>query len=212
MKVIAVNGSPRAQGNTGRALELLGGVLGGQGIGFEVIQVGDRAVRGCIGCGECGKRKDGTCVFGDDIVNEAMAKLREADGIVLASPVHYSGVAGAMKAFLDRAFYVAGSSGGLFRHKAGAALVAVRRSGGSSALDCLYHYLTYSEMLVATSNYWNIVHGSRPGEVDQDAEGLQIVEVLGANLAWLLRMREAAAAAGLPEPPRQKKVMTNFVR
>jgi multimeric flavodoxin WrbA len=211
MKVIAINGSPHAQGNTARALAILGESLGSEGIGLEVIQVGDKAVRGCTGCGECGRRRDGTCIFNDDPVNEAIARMRGAEGIVLASPVHYSGVAGAMKSFLDRAFYVAGSSGGLFRHKAGAALVAVRRSGGSSALDCLYHYLTYSEMLLATSNYWNIVHGAAPGEVDQDAEGVQIVRVLGANLAWILKMREATAA-GIEPPPRQKKVMTNFVR
>jgi multimeric flavodoxin WrbA len=211
MKVLAINGSPHGQGNTARALAILGEVLEGEGIGLEVIHVGNKVIRGCIDCGECGKRRNGSCVFDDDPVNGAIAKMREADGIVLASPVHYSGVAGAMKSFLDRAFYVAGSSGGLFRNKVGAALVAVRRSGGSSSLDCLYHYLSYSEMVLATSNYWNIVHGTGPGEVDQDAEGVQIVQVLGANMAWLLKMREATKES-LPPPPRQKKVMTNFVR
>jgi len=210
MKVIAINGSPRAEGNCGRALVRLGAELEKGGIGFEVVHVGDKAIRGCIACGSCSKRGDGKCVFGDDIVNETVAGMAAADGVVLASPVYYSGVAGTMKSFLDRAFYVAGA-GALYRHKVGAALVAVRRSGGSSTLDCLNHYLSYSEMVVATSNYWNIVHGRAGGEMEQDGEGLQIVDVLARNLAWILRMREATKDSVAP-PPRATKVMTNFVR
>jgi len=211
MKVAAINGSPRAKGNTYGALARLGEGLGKEGIDLEIIQVGDKALHGCIGCGSCAKRKDGTCVFADDAVNETVARMRDADGIVLASPVYYSGIAGTMKCFLDRAFYVAGASGGLFRHKVGAALVAVRRSGGSSTLDGLNHYLAYSEMILATSNYWDIVHGSRAGEFERDEEGLQIVDVLAANLAWILKMREAAKSA-IPEPPHRQKVYTNFIR
>jgi Multimeric flavodoxin WrbA len=209
MKVLAINGSPRAAGNCGRALALVGERLGKEGIDFEVLQVGHEAIHGCIGCGSCGKT--GKCVFGDDLVNATVDKMAEVDGIVLASPVYYSGVAGTMKCFCDRAFYVSGARGGLFRHKVGAALVAVRRSGGSSTLDCLNHYLTYSEMIVATSRYWNIVHGARPAEMDRDAEAVQIVETLGDNLAWILKMREAASGV-IPEPPASPKVMTNFVR
>ncbi|HOX32824.1 MAG TPA: flavodoxin family protein [Spirochaetales bacterium] len=211
MQVIAINGSPRARGNTNAALELMGARLGAEGIGFEIIQVGQERIRGCLSCGECGRRKDGKCVFDDDPVNGAVARMAAADGIVLASPVHYSGLAGAMKCFLDRAFVVAGANGGLFRHKAGAALVVLRRSGGSAALDGLYHYLAYAEMLLATSSYWNIAHGSSPGELAGDAEGLQIVEVLAGNLAWLLKMRELSRSS-LPEPPAAAKVRTNFVR
>jgi multimeric flavodoxin WrbA len=211
MKVIAINGSPHEDGNCGHALVRLGAGLAKDSIGFEVLHIGDKAIRGCVACGSCGKRGDGTCVFADDPVNEAVARMREADGIVLASPVYYSGVAGTMKSFLDRAFYVAGASGGLFRHKAGAALVAVRRSGGSSTLDCLNHYLTYSEMIVATSNYWDIVHGRAAGEMEKDAEGVQIVEVLARNLSWILRMREATKG-GLEPPPPAQKVFTNFIR
>jgi multimeric flavodoxin WrbA len=211
MKVIAINGSPRKDGNCGRSLARLGEGLVKEGIGFEVLHVGAEAIRGCTACGSCGKRRDGTCVFADDAVNGGIQKMRAADGIVLASPVYYSGVAGTMKSFLDRACYVAGASGGFFRHKVGAALVSVRRSGGSAALDCLNHYLSYSEMIVATSNYWNIVHGAKPGEAEQDAEGLQIVDVLATNLAWILKMREATRDS-LPEPPRSDKVYTNFVR
>jgi multimeric flavodoxin WrbA len=211
MKVIAINGSPRPEGNCHRALVRLGGRMEAEGIGFEILQVGDKAIRGCIACGSCGKRADGTCVFADDIVNECVAKMKGADGIVLASPVYYSGVAGTMKCFLDRAFYVAGASGSLFRHKVGAALVAVRRSGGSSTLDCLNHYLTYSEMIVATSNYWDIVHGGAKGDVEKDAEALQTVDVLAKNLAWVLKMREATKASIQP-PEKALKVYTNFVR
>lgn len=210
MNVVAINGSPRKDGNCARALGRLGEALGKSGIGFEIAQIGDSAVRGCTACGSCFKRGDGTCVFADDPVNATVAKMAAADGIVLASPVYYSGVAGTMKSFLDRAFYVAGT-GALYRHKVGAALVTVRRSGGSSTLDCLNHYLAYSEMILATSNYWGIVHGRLPGELEEDAEGLQIVDVLAGNLAWLLKMREATRES-LPPPPRPAKIMTNFVR
>jgi multimeric flavodoxin WrbA len=210
MKVIAINGSPHKDGNCARAIGRLGDALGKSGIALEAVHVGDKAIRGCTACGSCGKRGDGKCVFADDPVNETVAKMAAADGIVLAAPVYYSGVAGTMKSFLDRAFYVAGA-GALYRHKVGAALVAVRRSGGSSTLDCLNHYLSYSEMIVATSNYWDIVHGRLPGELEQDAEGLQIIDVLAGNLAWLLKMREATRES-LPPPQRAAKIMTSFVR
>jgi len=211
MKVTAINGSPHREGNTYHALARIGKRLGEEGIDFEILHIGNKAIRGCVDCGGCGKRRDGRCVFDDDPVNESLRVMSESDGIVLASPVHYSGVPGAMKSFLDRCFYVAGTNGSLFRHKVGAALVAVRRSGGSSTLDSLYHYLSYSEMLLATSNYWNIVHGLLPGEMEQDAEGVQIVDVLAKNLVWLLKMREATKDSISP-PEREKKVMTNFVR
>jgi multimeric flavodoxin WrbA len=120
-------------------------------------------------------------------------------------------VPGAMKSFLDRCFYVAGANGSLFRHKVGAALVAVRRSGGSSTLDSLCHYFSISEMPIATSNYWNIVHGLLPGEMEEDAEGLQIVDLLAKNLVWLLKMREATKES-VPAPEREQKVITNFIR
>ena len=211
MKVTAINGSPHAEGNTYGALARMGGVLRDEGIEFEILHIGRDAIKGCVACGGCGKRRDGKCVFDDDPVNGAIEQMRDSDGIVLASPVYYSGVPGAMKCLLDRAFFVAGANGNLFRHKVGAALVAVRRSGGSSTLDCLNHYLAYSEMIVATSNYWNIVHGQKPGEVEADAEGRQIVEVLARNMAWILKMREATRLT-LPEPARESKVYTNFIR
>ena len=211
MKVTAINGSPHKEGNTYHALARIGERFKESGIEFEIIQVGDKAIRGCIACGTCGKRRDGKCAFGDDPVNESLQKMKDSEGIIIASPVHYSGVPGAMKSFLDRVFYVAGANGGLFRHKVGAALVAVRRSGGSSTLDGLNHYLSYSEMIVATSNYWNIVHGRLPGEMEQDAEGVQIVDVLAKNFAWILKMREATMDS-VPAPEQEQKIMMNFIR
>lgn len=211
MKVTAINGSPHKEGNTYHALTRIGENLKACDIDFEIIHIGNKSIRGCIACGECFKRGDGTCVFGDDPVNETVKKMKDSDGIIIGSPVYYSGVAGTMKSFLDRAFYIAGSGGGLFRHKVGAALVAVRRSGGSSTLDCLNHYLMYSEMLVATSNYWNIVHGLMPGEMLQDSEAVQIVDVLAKNMAWMLKMKDATKDSIAP-PAKEGKVFMNFVR
>jgi multimeric flavodoxin WrbA len=211
MKVVAINGSPRKDGNTAHALKIVGECLLKQGIELEIIQVGDKTIRGCIACGTCAKNKDERCSHTSDCVNDSIQIMKEADGIVIGSPVHYSGVGGTMKSFLDRAFYVSGCNGGLFRHKVGAAVTAVRRSGGSSALDCLNHYLMYSEMIVASANYWNIVHGRTPGEMLQDLEGVQTLEVLGNNMAWLLKMREETKES-IPAPERVNKVYTHFIR
>lgn len=211
MKVVAINGSPRKEGNTAIALKTVGENLVSKGIEFEIIQVGEKTIRGCVACGTCGKNKDEKCSLSTDIVNESIQLMKNADGIILGSPVYYSGIAGTMKCFLDRAFYVSGSNGGLFRHKVGAALTAVRRSGGSSTLDSLNHYLTYSEMLVASSNYWNIVHGRVPGEVTQDLEATQTLQVLADNMAWMLNMREETKNI-IKEPAPVNKVYTHFIR
>ncbi len=180
-------------------------------IDFEILHIGNHAIRGCMVCGTCAKNQDEKCSITTDPLNEWIQQIKAADGIILASPVYYAGIAGTMKCFLDRAFYVAGSNGGLFRQKVAAAVVAVRRTGGSSTFDSLNHYLTYSEMILATSNYWNISHGRVPGEVLQDAEGMQIMEVLGRNMAWLLKMREQTSVL-LPKPKSVGKIFTNFIR
>lgn len=211
MKVIAINGSPHAQGNTFHALSVAGAQLAEAGIDFEILHIGHRLIHGCIGCGNCRKALDERCHLKDDGVNEAIQKMKEADGIILGSPVHFAGIAGTMKCFLDRAFYVAGSNGGLFRNKVAAAVVAVRRTGGSMTFDSLNHYLLYSEMLIATSNYWNIIHGRMPGEVLQDEEGVQIMQVLAKNMIWQLKMREATKES-IPAPTPTAKVMTSFIR
>jgi multimeric flavodoxin WrbA len=211
MKVTAINGSPHKEGNTYHALARIGEIFKENKIDFEIVHIGHNVIRGCTACGECFKRADGTCVFGDDVVNETIQTMKNSDGIILASPVYYSGVAGTMKSFLDRAFFVAGASGGLFRHKVGAALVAVRRSGGSSTLDCLNHYLAFTEMIIASSNYWNIIHGRTPGEVLKDDEGVQTLDVLAKNIVWILKMKEATKNAVTP-PAKEEKVITNFIR
>lgn len=211
MKVIAINGSPHKDGNTAHSLQVVGKKLESNGIEFEVIHIGHKAIHGCIACGQCRVKQDGTCGIKNDVLNEHIPALRAADGIILASPVYYSGIAGTMKSFLDRLFYVSGSNGNFFRHKVGAALVAVRRTGGSHTLDGLNHYLTYSEMQIATANYWNVIHGRAPGEAAFDQEGTHTLEVLADNMAWQLKMREATR--NMPgEPDRASKVMTNFVR
>ena len=211
MKVVAFNGSPRAKGNTHHALAVVGEALKEEGIEFELIHVGNQVIRGCTACMGCVKNQDERCVFGDDGVNDWIQKMKEADGIVLGSPVHYAGIAGTMKSFLDRAFYVTSVNKSMLRHKVGATVVAVRRSGGVSTFDSLNHYITYSEMLVPTTNYWNVTHGLKPGEAEQDEEGNQIMRVLGKNMAWLLKVLAAGKPLVSPVALERKK-MTNFIR
>ncbi|MCW3806806.1 flavodoxin family protein [Plebeiibacterium marinum] len=213
MKVLAINGSPKKEGNTYHALTMLGKQLEKENIDFEILHIGNKAIQGCLGCGKCYKMKNNQCGITTDIVNESIPKILEADGIVLGSPVHFSGISGTMKSFLDRVWYVSSSNNNsLFHHKVGAAVVAVRRSGGSATLDSLYHYLAYSEMILATSNYWNIIHGTTPAEAEQDTEGVQIMETLGNNMAWIMKMKEASATLSLEEPEIPNKIMMNFIR
>ena len=211
MKVVAINGSPHKQGNTFQALNMVGAELKEAGIEFEIIHVGHKAIHGCMACGNCAKNKDEKCSIKSDDLNDWVQKMKEADGIIIGSPVYYSDVAGTMKCFLDRVFYVAGSNGNLFRHKVAAAVVALRRTGGSATLDSLNHYLTYAEMILATSSYWNVIHGAGAGEVESDAEGKQIMRTLGKNMAWILKMKEATKDS-IAAPEKEAKVMTNFIR
>ncbi|CCJ32732.1 flavodoxin family protein [Caloramator australicus] len=210
MKVVAFNGSPKKEGNTYHAIKIVAEELEKEGIEAEIVHVGDKIIRGCIACGMCYKNKNERCIT-DDEVNEWIQKMKNADGIILGSPVHYSGIAATMKAFLDRAFYVASANGGLFRHKVGASVVAVRRSGGVTTFEQLNNYLLYSEMLIPTTNYWNVIHGAKPGEVYQDEEGVQIMRLLGKNMAWLLKLKKSGEGIVL-EPEKEKKIFTNFVR
>lgn len=209
MKVVALNGSPRKKGNTSHALQIVAAELEKEGIEVEVLQVGSQAIKGCTGCNACFKNKNEKCIIEGDTVDAFIQKMKEADGLLLGSPVYWADMNGTMKAFLDRAFYVAGANGGLFRHKVGAAVVSVRRTGGIQAFQTLNQYLQYSEMFIPTSNYWNVLHGNRPGEVLQDEEGVQIARVLGKNMAFLLKAVNAGKDA-LPEP--EAKVWTSFIR
>ncbi|MDR3251018.1 MAG: flavodoxin family protein [Tannerella sp.] len=209
MKVVAINGSPRKSGNTAYALNVIGNVFREEGFDFEIIDVGGKHIRGCLACNKCAEKKDGKCVITGDMLNDSLAKMMEADGIIIASPVYYSGIAGTMKCFLDRAFFVASANGNRFRHKVGASVVAVRRTGGSMTFNALNHYLSISEMLIPSSNYWNVIHGLAPGDAAQDEEGIQIMKMLGKNMAWMLRMCERAKDM---EPPQTEKIFTNFIR
>ncbi len=211
MKVIALNGSPRKNGNTVGCLNTVLGELEKNGIETELIQVGKEKVRGCLACYTCMKNQNERCAVEDDPVNDWIQMMKQADGIVLGSPVHFSGVAGTMKSFLDRAFFVVSVNGGLLRHKVGASVAAVRRSGGIPALDTLNHYIQYSEMIMPGSNYWNVAHGMDPGEMQQDGEGKQIMAVLGRNMAWLLKVMEMGKKE-VPAPAPVDKVRTNFIR
>lgn len=211
MKVVAFNGSPRANGNTREAIGIMAEELEKAGIEVEVVQVGNKKIRGCLGCMWCVKAQNERCVIAEDEVNDYIQKMKGADGIILSSPVYYAGVAGTMKAFLDRAFFVVGVNGNFLRHRVGTSLAAVRRSGGIPTIDNLDRYINYSEMFVPTSNYWNVAHGLKPGEVAQDDEGVQIIRVLGKNMAWLMKAVELGKKEmPLPEPERKK--FTNFIR
>ena len=211
MKVIAFNGSPRKEGNTYHALKAVCEQLEAQGIETEIVWTGGQDIKNCRACNMCARNRDEKCVLQGDSVNEWIQKMKEADGILLGAPVHYAGMAAGFKAFLDRAFYVCGNNGGLLRHKVGAAITAVRRTGGIAAVDSMYHYLNYSEMLLPTSNYWNVTHGTKPGDTVQDGEGMQIMDVLGSNMAWLLKQKEYGKDA-VPAPAPVKKTFTNFIR
>ncbi|CEQ06473.1 flavodoxin family protein [Paeniclostridium sordellii] len=211
MKVVAFNGSPHKRGNTYNAIETVAKELEKEGIEVEIVHVGNKAIRGCIACGGCSRNQNERCVLDKDEVNEWIQKMKEADGIILGSPVYYSAIAGTMKSFLDRAFYVASSNGGMFRHKVGASVVAVRRSGGIPVFDQLNNYINYSEMIMPTSNYWNVAYGTAPGEVTQDEEGMQIMRVLGKNMAWMMKVVEAGKSQ-VKENEKEDKIFTNFIR
>ena len=211
MKVVAFNGSPHQEGNTFQGIQMVAEELIKEGIEVEVIHVGNKMIRGCIACGGCVKNKNEKCVLPGDQVNEWIQKMKEADGIILGSPVHYSAISATMKAFLDRAFFVTSVNDSMLRHKIGASVVAVRRSGGVATFDQLNNYLNYSEILMPTSNYWNVIHGRTPGEVQQDEEGKQILRVLGNNMAWLMKLVEFGKGQ-VEAPQREGKVFTNFIR
>ena len=213
MKVVAINGSPKHNGNTAQLIDTIAQELAKEDISTEIMHIGNKTIRGCFGCGSCAKNQDERCVAKDDeYVNECIQKMKEADGILIGTPVHFAGIAGTMKSFLDRAFYVSSANGNLFRHKVGASIVAVRRSGGVGTFDAMNHYLNYAEMVMPTANYWNVAHGRVPGEVHEDFEGMQIARVLGKNMALTLKMVQLAKENNLAFPEREAKIMTNFVR
>ena len=202
MKVLLVNGSPNAQGCTYTALSEVAGAIESSGIETEMFHIGKGPIQGCVACGAC--REIGKCVFGDAIYNELSEKMVAADGVIIGSPVYFSGPNGALCALLDRVFYTAA---GRFSHKPGACVVSCRRGGASATFDRLNKYFTISQMPVVSSQYWNAVHGRNPEEVRRDLEGLQIMRTLGNNMAWLLKCIES----GDPPPkPEAKREVTSF--
>ncbi|MBC2579128.1 flavodoxin family protein [Clostridium sp. DJ247] len=211
MKVVAFNGSPNKQGNTYHGIKIVIDELEREGMETEIIHVGNNSIRGCIACKNCTKNKNGKCVITTDPVNEWIEKMKEADGIILGSPVHYSSIAGSMKSFLDRAFRVADANDSMLRLKVGVSVVAVRRAGGIPTFDQLNNYINHSEMLMATSNYWNVFNGTAPGEAMQDEEGIQIMRILGKNMAWLMKLIENGEGI-VKKPERETKIFTNFIR
>lgn len=205
MKVLMLNGSPRAHGNTARALEEMQRVFAQEGVEVEIIHVGNRDVRSCVACGQC--RKLGKCVF-DDVANEIAAKLEAADGLVVGSPVYYASANATLVAALTRAFYSAHFD---MRMKVGASVAVARRGGCSATFDELNKFFTISGMPVASSQYWNSVHGGKPGDAEQDAEGLQTMRTLARNMTFLMKsIALGKAQFGLPE--REEHLWTNFIR
>lgn len=209
MKILLINGSPRGAKCTRTALEIVAEEIKSNGIDTEIVDIGAEPVRGCIGCGTCAKSGTGHCVFNDDNVNECIDKMKDCDGLVIGSPVHYAAASGAITSFMDRLCYAGGSN---LAYKPGAAVVSCRRGGASAALDQLNKYFTILNMPVVSSNYWNMVHGNTPEEVLKDEEGVQTMRILGRNMAWLVKAIQAAKENGVPSPEREAKIKTNFIR
>lgn len=188
MKVIAFNGSPRRKGNTAQAIEIVFKELQAQGIETEMVQLGGEKLFGCLACYQCMKNKDGQCARKDDKMNEFIEKIKTADGIVIGSPTYFSNVTSEVKAFIDRSGFVNRANGGDFlRGKAGAAVVSVRRAGATFVYSAINFYFGISEMNIPGSVYWNLTTALEPGDIQHDAEGIRTFEVLGKNLAELLK-------------------------
>ena len=206
MKVLLINGSPKSNGNTFIALNEVSKSLQAEGVDTEIVHVGSKPLRGCLACGQCNGLKE--CVT-HDLVNEVLVKFKEADGLIVGSPVYYASPAGTLVSFLDRLFFASKFDKTM---KVGASVAVARRGGTTATFDVLNKYFTISGMPVASSTYWNQVHGSNPAEVKQDEEGMQTMRQLGRNMAWLLKCIEAGRAAGIPDPVKEVPVMTNFIR
>ena len=205
MKVILINGSPNAKGCTYTALEEVSKTLKSEGIETEIIHVGHKDIRGCIGCRQC--KTKGKCVF-NDIVNDIAPKFKECDGIIIGSPVYFASANGTLVSFIDRLFYSMTADKTM---KVGAAVVSCRRGGNSATFDELNKYFTISNMPIVSSQYWNMVHGNSPEEVQQDLEGLQTMRTLGKNMAFLIKSIQLGKKEfGLPEKEEHK--FTNFIR
>ena len=206
MKVILVNGSPHKDGCTNRALEEVEKTLNANGIETEIFWLGNKAISGCLGCGGC--NNTGKCVIADK-VNEFIDKVKDTDGFVFGSPVHFAAISGSLSSFMDRVFY---GRGNLFANKVAAGVVSCRRGGATAAFDEINKYFFISNMIVVGSSYWNMVHGSTKEQVEEDEEGLQTMRILGNNMAWILKSIEAGKNTGIELPKKEKSIKTNFIR
>jgi multimeric flavodoxin WrbA len=186
MRVVAICASARKNGNTARLLRTALGELAERGIETELVELAGQKLRGCTACLKCRARKDRRCSITDDPVNDCIAKMDAADGMLLGSPTYFADVSAEMKALIDRAGYVSRSNDDMFKRKVGAAVVAVRRAGAIHAFDTINHFFTIGQMIVPGASYWNIGIGREAGEVDNDVEGLATMRSLGQNMAWLL--------------------------
>ena len=208
MKVLLVNGSSNLKGCTYTALSEVAGVLEQNGIETEFVQLGNGPIRDCIGCGAC-RNNGGVCAFNEDNVNAFIQKAKEADGFVFGSPVYYAHPSGRLLSFMDRAFFAGKKN---FAYKPAAAVVSARRAGTTGSVDVITKHFTISNMPVVPSNYWNMVHGSKPEDVRQDLEGMQSMRNLGLNMAWMLKCIEAGKKSGIELPVAEEKIWTNFIR
>ncbi len=187
MKVVAFNGSPRKNGNTSILINYVFAELGKYGISTELVHIGGKKLRGCKACMKCFEVRNQRCVIDKDDMNEWIEKIAEADGVILGSPTYFANVTPEMKALIDRAGYVAIANGGILKHKVGAAVVAVRRAGSIAVFDALNHFFLINQMIVPGSRYWNLGAGLAEGDVRDDGEGIKTMQVLGENMAWLLK-------------------------
>ncbi len=187
MKVLAFNGSPRKTGNTSILIQAVLAELEKEGIETETIQLGGQLLQGCTACMKCAKEKNQRCANDDDNMNEYIAKMIEADGILLGSPTYFATVSTEIKALIDRAGFVCRVNDSLFKRKVGAGVVAMRRAGSINAFDTINHLFTISEMIIPSSSYWNMGVGLKPGDVKDDKEGMETMRILGENMAWLLK-------------------------
>jgi multimeric flavodoxin WrbA len=191
VKVVAFNGSGRNNGNTALLIRRVLGVLEAEGIETELIQLAGEHIRGCNACRTCFSTKNNRCIIEDDNVNAYIQKMVEADGIVLGSPVYFSMMSPELKALIDRAGYVALANDYIFKRKIGAAVVAVRRAGAIPTFDAINHFFLISQMIIPASSYWNVGIGRKKGDVENDEEGMQTMETLGKNMAWLIKKLKA---------------------
>ena len=204
MNVVAFNGSPHNDGVVAKGISVMKAELEKGGISVEVVHVGDKSIHGCVDCRKC--KTLGRCVIGGDPVNECFEKIKAADGVILGSPVYYGGVAGTFKSFLDRLFF----PGPDLKYKVGATVVSLRRSGGIAAFYQLNNYLTLAQIIITPGVYWEVIHGNTAEELAQDEEGLQLMEIQGRNMAWLLKAL-AAGKREIPPPAPLERKRTNFI-